>query len=310
MVDNPSATYPLLFEPNLRTMVWGGSRLTQWKHLPLQDHIGESWEVSTFLSMPSVVANGPCAGMTLEEVLGLPLPLLVKFIDSRHDLSIQVHPNDEMARRRHHCLGKSEMWYIINVQPGGFLYSGFSKHITPEEYKQRIADGTITEVLARHELRPGDVFYIPAGRVHAIGAGVLLAEIQQSSDMTYRIYDYGRLGLDGKPRQLHTDLAAEALDFNVYPDYRTEWKRELPVSNCLTTPFFTVNHIQTTEQFQRNLLHHNSFVILLSLRGNCRITADGHTVTLTEANSCFLPTPLTDYTILPDGEIELLETYL
>ena len=184
--------YPLLFEPNLHTVVWGGERLCPYKGLlQSSEPVGESWEVSAVPSSPSIIANGAYAGRDLisvvsehpEGILGKAvcekyhgqLPLLVKFIDAKRDLSIQVHPDDAMAQRVHGKMGKSEMWYIIDAQPGSFLYAGFKKEITPEEYKQRIADGSIVEVLARHEVHAGDVFYLPAGRVHAIGSGILLA---------------------------------------------------------------------------------------------------------------------------------------
>lgn len=233
--------YPLLFEPNLHTVVWGGKRLRPYKGLvPSDEPIGESWEVSAIPSSASVIANGELKGRSIidvieaapEDILGKSvaeknggkLPLLIKFIDAKRDLSIQVHPNDEMARRVHGKSGKTEMWYIIDAEPGSYLYAGFQKEITKEEYKRRVADGTITEVLAKHKVKPGDVFYLPAGRVHAICSGILLAEIQQSSDLTYRIFDYNRPGLDGKPRELHTELAAEALDFKVADDYRTVYE--------------------------------------------------------------------------------------
>ena len=186
--------YPMLFEPNLHEIVWGGDRLTQWKGLAQQEHIGESWEVSAVESSPSIVANGCWAGKTLPEVVasapedilgkavakrnGGKMPLLVKFIDARNDLSIQVHPNDEMALREHNKLGKSEMWYVLDAEPGACIYAGFKKKLQPDEYKRMVADGTITDALARHEAHAGDVFYIPAGRVHAICSGILLAEIQ------------------------------------------------------------------------------------------------------------------------------------
>lgn len=222
--------YPLVFKPNLHTIVWGGSRLKPWKQMPNNgDPIGESWEVSAVPSSPSIVDNGCWAGMSLIDVInklpieflgrsvakkyGNKLPLLVKFIDAEKDLSIQVHPDDKMALREHNKSGKTEMWYVIDAKPGSCLYAGFKEQITPEEYKRKVADSTITESLARHEVKAGDVFYILAGRVHAICGGILLAEVQQSSDVTYRFYDYNRVGLDGKPRELHTDLAAEALDF-------------------------------------------------------------------------------------------------
>ena len=207
------------------------SCLTKWKGLAAKNHIGESWEVSCVESSPSVIANGMWAGYTLkdviskhpEEILGGEvnrryngeLPLLVKFIDAQKDLSIQVHPDDEMAKRLHGKNGKSEMWYVLDAEPGAYLYSGFKEELSREDYKRKVADGTIVESLAKHEVKAGDVFYLPAGRVHAICSGILLAEVQQSSDVTYRIFDYNRPGLDGKPRELHTELAAEALNYQV-----------------------------------------------------------------------------------------------
>ena len=236
--------YPLLFQPNLHTIVWGGHQLQSYKGLPATDDpIGESWEVSAVPSSTSIISNGPLAGRDLvsaineapDAILGHAvnekyqgqLPLLVKFIDAQHDLSIQVHPNDEMAQREHGKMGKSEMWYVIKATPDAHLYAGFKQHITPYEYQKRIEDGTITEVLADHPVKAGDVFYLPAGRVHAICGGILLAEVQQSSDVTYRIYDYNRPGLDGKPRELHTELAAQALDYEVERNYRTDYPNSI-----------------------------------------------------------------------------------
>ena len=198
--------YPLLFQPNLYPVIWGGRKLKPWKGMVADDEpIGESWEVSAVPSCASIVTNGAFAGRPLDEVVkelpkeilgervaalyGDRFPLLVKFIDAERDLSIQVHPNDEMAMREHGKMGKTEMWYVIDAKPGAYLYAGFKEEMTPQEYKRRVADGSITEVLARHEVKPGDVFYLPAGRVHAICGGILLAEIQQSSDVTYRIFD-------------------------------------------------------------------------------------------------------------------------
>ena len=214
-----ASLYPFLFEPNLHTVVWGGKRLRPYKGMAATDEpVGESWEVSAVPSSTSIISNGEHQGKDLNSIIGQhpveilgekvakkyggQLPLLVKFIDAESDLSIQVHPNDEMAKREHGKLGKSEIWYIIDAKPGSFLYAGFQHEITPEEYKRRVADGTIVEVLARHTVKAGDVFYLPAGRVHAICGGILLAEVQQSSDVTYRIFDYNRPGMDGKPREL------------------------------------------------------------------------------------------------------------
>ena len=199
-----TSLYPFLFQPNLHTVVWGGNRLCLYKGLDCSDEpIGESWEVSAVPSSVSIVSNGPWAGTDLvsvinshpEAILGKrvaerynnQLPLLVKFIDAQRDLSIQVHPNDEMARIHHNKSGKTEMWYVIDALPGSYLYAGFKTKISEYEYTKRVQDGSIVDVLARHEVKAGDVFFLPAGRVHAICGGILLAEVQQSSDVTYRI---------------------------------------------------------------------------------------------------------------------------
>jgi mannose-6-phosphate isomerase len=299
--------------------VWGGDRLCQYKKLPASDApIGESWEVSAVPSSPSIIANGEYAGRDLisvineapEDILGQAvneryhgqLPLLVKFIDARRDLSIQVHPNDEMAQREHGKMGKSEMWYIIDAKPGSYLYAGFKQEITPEAYKQHVADGTITEVLARHEVKTGDVFYLPAGRVHAIGAGILLAEVQQSSDVTYRIFDYNRPGMDGKPRELHTELASQALDYHVESEYRTIYDGNINRANLIVdSPYFSVRVTETADLFHRNLLKYDSFVITMCIEGDCRIRlrATGEMTLLREGCSVLIPAVLADYDVIP-----------
>ncbi len=311
--------YPLLFQPNLHEVVWGGSRLCSYKRLPNSaTPIGESWEVSAVPSSPSIIANGEFAGRDLisvineapEDILGQAvneryhgqLPLLVKFIDAQKDLSIQVHPNDEMAQREHGKMGKSEMWYIIDAKPGSYLYAGFKQEITPEAYKKHVADGTITEVLARHEVKTGDVFYLPAGRVHAIGAGILLAEVQQSSDVTYRIFDYNRPGMDGKPRELHTELAAQALDYHVESEYRTLYSENINRANLIVdSPYFSVRVTETPEIFHRNLLKYDSFVITMCIEGDChiRLRATGEELLLREGNSVLIPAVLADYDVIP-----------
>ena len=318
MASNTDFIYPFLFEPNLHEVVWGGTKLTAWKGLQPRDHIGESWEVSCVESSPSVIANGAWAGHTLTEVIDKypeailgrevsqkyhgKLPLLMKFIDAQKDLSIQVHPDDEMAQREHGKMGKSEMWYIIDAKPGSYLYAGFKQEITPEAYKQHVADGTITDVLARHEVKTGDVFYLPAGRVHAIGAGILLAEVQQSSDVTYRIFDYNRPGMDGKPRELHTELAAQALDYHVESEYRTIYDENINRANLIVdSPYFSVRVTETPESFHRNLLKYDSFVITMCIEGDChiRLRATGEELLLREGNSVLIPAVLADYDVIP-----------
>ena len=323
--------YPLLFEPNLHTVVWGGNQLRLYKGLtPSNDPIGESWEVSAVPSSISIISNGPFAGRDLtsvvadypEAILGQAvnekyqgqMPLLVKFIDAQRDLSIQVHPNDEMAQRVHGKMGKSEMWYIIKAEPGAHLYAGFKHQITAYEYQKRIEDGSITEVLADHPVKAGDVFYLPAGRVHAICGGILLAEIQQSSDVTYRIFDYNRPGLDGKPRQLHTELAAEALDYHVEQNYRTEYiEPDNRAIQIIDSPYFDVRVMEITESFHRNLLKYDSFNISMCIEGDCRIVIrnTGEEVILREGHSTLIPAAIADYDVIPlHRKTRLLDAFI
>lgn len=323
--------YPFLFKPNFHVAVWGGNQLRPYKGLePSEEPGGESWEVSAVPSSISVIANGTYAGEDLisviekdpAKILGEAvnakyegqLPLLVKFIDAKEDLSIQVHPNDEMAMREHGKKGKSEMWYIIKADEGARIYAGFKKQITPEEYRQRVADGTIVEVLADHLVKPGDVFYLPAGRVHSIGGGIMLAEVQQTSDLTYRIFDYNRPGLDGKPRELHTELAAKALDYHVKANYRTKYNE---ISNraiqIMDTPYFDVRVIDLTKPMRRDMMKYDSFVISMCMQGDCKIhvRGTGDEIVVKEGNSTLIPASIADYDVIPmHGKALILEAYI
>ena len=311
--------YPFLFHPNLHTVVWGGHRLQVYKGLQSTDEpIGESWEVSAVPSSTSIISNGSFAGRDIisviseypEDILGKAvnekyhgqLPLLVKFIDAERDLSIQVHPNDEMAQREHGKMGKSEMWYVIKADEGSHLYAGFKQEITPEEYQQRIADGTIIEVLADHQVKAGDVFYLPAGRIHAICGGILLAEVQQSSDVTYRIYDYNRPGMDGKPRQLHTELAAQALDYHVEENYRTEYvDNPNKAIQIIDSPYFDVRVMEISKPFHRDLRKYDSFIISMCIEGDCKlcVRSTGDEILLRQGSSTLIPAAIADYDVLP-----------
>ena len=322
--------YPMLFEPNLHTKLWGSTHLTTWKELPTQPHIGESWEVSAVPTSPSVITNGTWAGYTLNEVIRkMPeamlgkavatqyqnqLPILVKLIDTSDKLSVQVHPDDAMARRIHNQQGKSEMWYVIQAQEDACIYAGFQQELTPEAYAEKVANGTIIEALAKHEVHAGDVFYLPAGRIHAIGKGVLLAEVQQTSDITYRIYDYDRLDLNGEKRELHTDLAAQALDYTVYPNYRNAYQDQIDEANpCLDTEHFSVRVLSLTNPMRRNMVPYDSFVIATCVQGQCtiRIRSTQDEVSLREGFSCLIPAAIADYDIIPNtAETKLLESYI
>ena len=320
--------YPLLFETSLFPIVWGGTRLRQMKGMaPSCEPVGESWEVSAVPGKESVVLNGDLAGSNLRELcqrygadlLGSAVhrkfagefPMLIKFIDAESDLSIQVHPDDSVAMQRHGSMGKTEMWYVVDAKPGTYLYAGFSKSITSEEYRRRVEDGTICEVLAKHPIRMGDAFFIPAGRVHAICGGALIAEVQQSSDITYRIYDYGRMGMDGKPRELHTELAVDVLDYTVHKEYSISYPMELNKANLVCEcEFFTVRMQRLTTEVARNLKHYDSFVVYVCMRGECMI---GDSVHLKQGYSCLVPAFCTDLKITPMGEkgmAELLEVFV
>lgn len=323
--------YPLLFEPNLHTVVWGGNQLRPYKGLePSDELIGESWEVSTVPTSTSIVSNGVYAGKDLisvinenpDAILGKKvnekyhgqLPLLVKFIDAKRDLSIQVHPNDEMAMREHGKMGKSEMWYVIKADKGAHLYAGFNQEITPFEYQKRVEDGTITNVLADHKVKAGDVFYLPAGRVHAICGGILLAEVQQSSDVTYRIFDYNRPGMDGKPRELHTELAAKALDYHVIDNYRTDYtETSNKAVQIIDSPYFSVRVMEVSKQFHRDLRKYDSFIITMCIEGDCKIRVrnTGDEILLKQGNSTFIPAAIADYDIIPQsGKTRILDAFI
>ena len=284
---------PYKFESFLKTTIWGGEQIAAFKGIDTDLHnVGESWEISDFPGQESVVATGEDKGLNLSALVekykeqlvgekvyakfGNHFPLLVKFIDSHQNLSVQVHPNDELAMMRHGCRGKSEMWYVIKSEPGARIYTGLCKEITPERYEQMVTTETvggyspIMDVIATYESHQGDVFYLPAGRLHAIGAGNFVAEIQQTSDITYRVYDYGRRDANGKTRELHIEQAKEAIDYQVWPSYRTSYDSTKPNSQLINCPYFIVNRIvvQVAQQID---FHCDSFVIVVCLWGEANI---------------------------------------
>lgn len=294
------------FEPYLKTVIWGGDKIKKFKNIdtPLEN-IGESWEISGVEGQESIVASGEDKGLSITELInkygaslvgespyrrfGNKFPLLVKIIDARDNLSIQVHPDDRLARQRHNCDGKTEMWYVIDADHGAEIISGLSEKITPEEYRRRVAEKSITDILAKHKSHPGDLFFLPSGRIHAIGAGNLLAEIQQASDITYRVYDYDRPGLDGKPRQLHVEEAADAIDYNVYDSYTTDYDREATGSvSLIKCPYFEVNKVSVDGQITLPC-DNGSFMTLTCISGSCTVDADNEvSVTLSRGNSILI----------------------
>lgn len=323
--------YPLKFEPILKQTLWGGDKIIPFKHLnETLPNVGESWEVSAVEGSESVVANGADKGYTLPEMVrkykeelvgeanyarfGNKFPLLIKFIDAKLDLSIQVHPGDELAKKRHNSFGKNEMWYVIAADKGAKLISGFAEEITPKEYKDRVHNGTFAEVLQTCAIEPGDVFYVPAGRVHGIGAGAFVAEIQQTSDITYRIFDYNRKDKDGKSRELHTSQAMDAINFSdVQDDFRTEYERvqNEPVE-MVASPYFTTSVYDMTEEITCDYSELDSFVIFICVEGSCRLTDDNQNeITLRAGETVLLLAAVQEVTIVPEGQrVKLLETYV
>ncbi|KAA6342757.1 Mannose-6-phosphate isomerase ManA [termite gut metagenome] len=321
--------YPLKFEPILKQVLWGGDKIIPFKQLnDTLDRVGESWELSGVENNESIVANGACKGLTLTEIVrkyreelvgeanyarfGNRFPLLIKFIDAKQDLSIQVHPSDELAKKRHNSMGKTEMWYVVDADKGAKLRSGFSEQITPKEYKERIQNDTITEVLQEYEIHKGDVFFLPAGRIHSIGAGAFIAEIQQTSDITYRIYDFNRKDANGKTRELHTDIAREAIDYGVLTDYRTHYDalKNEPVE-LVACPYFTTSVYDMTEEISCDYSELDSFVIFICIEGACKLTDnEKNVITFHAGETVLLPATTQTITITPDDTVKLLETYI
>lgn len=318
---------PLKFNALLKSTLWGGDKIIPFKNLDIQqENVGESWEISGVKDNETIVADGPYAGKKLNELVeelkgklvgednyqrfGNEFPLLIKFIDARQDLSIQVHPTDEIAKMQGKERGKTEMWYLMDSDKDATLLCGLKKKITPEEYAQMVENDTIVNAIDRYEVKEGDCFFLPAGRIHAIGTGCFLAEIQQTSDVTYRIYDFKRKDKDGNYRQLHTKEAAECINYNVESNYRTDYT---PVKNqgvsLVQCPYFNTAVYDLDEPMTIDYSELDSFVILIGLKGNATITDnEGNTFTLQAGESVLVPA--TTETLKVDGNIKFLETYV
>lgn len=321
--------YPLTFEPLLKEIIWGGQDIRPFKGLaPSEQKIGESWEISHVDDNYSVVANGSLRGENLDTLFktyGARLvgksvlsrfperfPLLIKFIDAQDNLSIQVHPDDTLGMARHNSFGKTEMWYVVKASPEAKLYSGFSKQSSPEDYVQRIADGTIMDVMQEYKVEAGNVFFLPAGRVHAIGAGCFVAEIQQTSNITYRIYDYDRRDAKGNTRELHTDLAKDAIDYTLHDNYRTDYtavKNE--ATHLVTCQYFKTNLLDLDEPLSRDWSDLDSFVIYIVMEGELELSDDqGNSLSLHQGQSVLVPAELQSVRLTPKGQCKLMETFI
>lgn len=287
----------------------------------------ENWVLSGYPEHQTQVDGGSFSGIALndllpffgDEILGPRLselfpdkfPLLVKLIHSKSDLSIQVHPSDEMAQRVHGENGKTEMWYVVDAEPGASLYCGFSDRITKQEFDNLVREGRITDVIARYEVRKGDVFFLPAGRIHSICSGCLLAEIQQTSDRTYRVYDYGRKGADGKPRELHVDLAREALDYNVNEDYRTSYELLPDTENVLVRcPQFTTLLYSLSKPLKKDISKLDSFLIMVCTEGAAELVTDEGRVSLKQGETALVSCSSRSLEVIPAGSATVLASYI
>lgn len=316
---------PLKFNPIFKTLIWGGEKIAPYKGITTDLHqIGESWELSGVKGDESVVTEGEYAGMSLPELVarlkgelvgqrnyerfGDEFPLLVKFIDARQDLSIQVHPGDAMAHARHGKNGKTEMWYVIATDQGAHLCSGFSQPMTPCDYEKSVEEGTIMEYLRDYEIHPGDLFFLPAGRVHSIGAGAFIVEIQQTSDVTYRIFDFNRVGPDGKCRELHTQLAKEAIDYTMLPDYRSHYvmKSNEQVS-LVSCPYFSTSLYELDRTLILDLSVSDSFLIVVCIEGGGFVLDnENNRVSIRQGEVVLIPASTRGVTFEPDRSMKLL----
>lgn len=315
------------FVPLLKQAIWGGNKIVPFKKLNSKlDSVGESWEISCMPGHETKVCAGEYAGMNLSELVdhlkdklvgkacyeafGNEFPLLIKFIDARSQLSVQVHPDDDAARRRGMNHGKAEMWYVMHSEPGATLYNGLKRSITPEDYQRMANDGTITDVLDCYDVRQGDVFYLPAGRIHSIGAGIFLAEIQETCDVTYRIYDFKRKDKDGNYRQLHTAEAWDCIDYSGDDDYRTHYKpRQNERVELVSCPKFITSLYDINETKTIDYSSFDSFVILIGIAGSGTISVDGSVPEAFCAGDVLL-IPAIANSVSVSGNMKFLETHI
>ncbi len=322
--------YPLKFENIFKTVVWGGEKIAPFKGVETDQHnIGESWELSGVKGNESVVAEGALKGRNIAELAelykgqllgekvyaatGAEFPLLIKFIDARDDLSIQVHPDDALAAERHNgSKGKTEMWYVVQADSHAHLMSGLTAEITPEEYAAKVEDNTITDVLHDYNVAEGDVFFLPAGRIHSIGSGCFIAEIQQTSDITYRIYDFGRVGLDGQPRQLHTEESKAAIDYSVLPDYKTEYPDVKNVENeIVACEYFKTSLYDIDSPVTKDMSGLDSFMIVICVGGQGLLKDnEGNEISLRQGETVLLPASTKEFTLVPVTALKVLTSHI
>jgi mannose-6-phosphate isomerase len=318
----------LKFIPILKDKIWGGEKLATFLHKNSnRNDIGESWEISDVEGDTSVVFNGFLKGKNLKELIaeyksdlvgskiyehfGEKFPLLIKFIDAKEALSIQLHPHDDLAKKRHNSFGKTEMWYVMQADEKANLIVGFQKEVTSTEYIHHLENKTLTDILNIDEVQKGDVYFIPTGRVHAIGAGVLLAEIQQTSDITYRIYDWDRPNPDGTFRDLHTKEAIDAIDYSAKESYKTNYsKNQNTASEIVSCPYFTTNVIPLQGKISVNHIDKDSFVIYMCVEGSATFSYQNQTEILAMGETILIPASIKKLEIFAENQSELLEVYI
>lgn len=319
--------YPLKFTPILQERIWGGNKLKEILHKKGKgQNLGESWEISGVENEISTVSNGILKGTNLVDLLlefqgdlvgkkiyekfGNNFPLLIKFIDAKTDLSVQLHPNDKLAKERHNSFGKTEMWYVMQADEGARINVGFTNKIDKKTYLKHLQEGKITKLLNFEEVKAGDAFFINTGKVHAIGGGVLLAEIQQTSDITYRIYDWDRVDDQGNSRELHTDLALDAIDFEVRDDFKLSYKPKInKSSNIARCEYFTTNFLPVEGKVIRDYNHLDSFVIYICTRGKAIISVNNSCEEIEKGQTILIPAKCRQIEINAENT-ELLEVYI
>lgn len=321
--------YPLKFQPVFKEKIWGGQKIKTRLGLDFSPlpNCGEAWVLSGVAGSQTMVSNGYLKGNNLNEILEVYMddlmgekvfarypdtfPILVKFIDANDYLSVQVHPDDALAARRKIGNGKTEMWYVLDASPEACLYAGFNQEMNCEQYLNAMGKNQLKKILNEEKVSPGDVFYIPAGRIHALGPGILLAEIQQTADTTYRIFDWNRVDKQGKSRDLHTDLALDAIDFHFHDAYRTNYQKVLnkPV-NLVDTPCFTTNILDFNKPLEKDYTFLDSFVLYVCVGGSMEIRYNLDKISVKTGETILIPAVLGDFLLIPNPNCRLLEVYI
>ncbi len=323
-----SQLYPFKFKPIYKSKIWGGNRLAKSlnkKGCP--ENCGESWEISAIEGNISEVSNGFLEGNNLQELIeiymgdlvgekvfkkfGEEFPLLFKFIDANDVLSIQVHPDDKIAKERHKAYGKTEMWYVIDASKDSWLISGFKENCDKQKFMKHLEEGNLKDLMNHEEVKSGDVFFLPAGRIHAIGSGILLAEIQQTSDITYRVFDWNRVESNGKPRELHTNFAVDVIDYKKHDNYKTEYEQKKnETAHLADCQYFKTNLLHFDKSLLKDYSLIDSFVIHMCLEGEYMIRWEDDFITIVKGESVLIPAEIEILHMDTGKEAKILEVYI